>query len=120
MKSFIAIACAVIVFLFVPWPPAGPAAKDKPSELAQPIAPLKTDLPDVIPLPEHREIAHNLFRLMVIHLENYAEGAEASADPSMAKFSKFMNNLPQAHRDDFVQAARKFGAQPEAAKKNFF
>jgi hypothetical protein len=57
---------------------------------------------------------------MVIHLENYAEGAEASADPSMAKFSKFMNNLPQDYRDKFGQAARKFDDQPEAAKKNFF
>jgi len=73
-----------------------------------------------IPRTEHREIARDLFRALMIHLENYADPSAARKEESSARFAAFMDQLPQGTRSSLVQAARRFSLQSKDKLEAFY
>lgn len=73
-----------------------------------------------VPRMEHREIAHDLFRALMIHLENYADPAATREKGISGQFAAFMDLLSPRTRSSLVNAARRFSIQKKAGLEAFY
>lgn len=85
------------------------------TEIAEPGKPAVT-----VPRMEHREIAHDLFRALMIHLENYADPAATRKKGISGQFAAFMDLLSPRTRSSLVNAARRFSIQKKAGLEAFY
>jgi len=88
--------------------------------LQRPLAPNPPKFRDLIPSSEQKEIAENLLRTLVIHLENSAVPLEAGAPESLRQFVTRLKMLPNQTQDALMRAARAFAAKDDQTKKSFF
>jgi hypothetical protein len=72
------------------------------------------------PRAEQQEIARDLFRALMMHLENYADPSASRKEASSARFAAFMDQLPEGTRSSLVQAARRFSIQSKDKLEAFY
>ena len=101
-----------------------PAASSSPAPVQWQgsVRPAGSDLEvaDIKPTSNHEEVARNLFRTFVIHLENYARRPEGAQAPEVGKFAGFMARLPAQARNSLINGARKFTAQNPKKLRQFY